>query len=70
MNFTAKETEGVSLAAQEVKRLELVNMVGSLEWTASSPTSIWRPPEDCQYKGSLELEMRDERHKTIMQGNR
>ena len=70
VHFTEDETAGVSLAAQEVKRLELVKMVSSLEWTASSPTSIWRPPEDCTYKGPLDLEMRDERHKVIMQGNR
>ena len=70
VHFTADETAGVSLAVQEVKRLQLVAMVSSLEWTPFSPTSIWRPPEDCQYKGPLDLEMRDERHKVIMQGNR
>ena len=70
MNFTAKETEGVSLAAQEVKRLQLVDMVSSLEWTPSSPTSIWRPPDNCTYDGPPELEMREAKHKVIMQGDR
>ena len=67
MRFTAQNTEGVLLAAAEVSRLELVDLLTSIEWT---PSKVWMPSENCKYSGPTVLEMLEERHKAIMEGDK